>query len=96
MRPTHLCGSLKGLVGIERRKADHHTRRGFRQLRAPGNIIRNSPTCCLWLGLIMLMRESPVSPMMEVTSYDILFKEVYIKVPAQYYLTELAFGGYTG
>ena len=35
------------------------------------------------------------SPMMGVTSYDVIFIEVYIKVPAQYYLTELALGGYT-
>jgi hypothetical protein len=33
--------------------------------------------------------------MMGVTLYDVLFKEVYIKVPAQYYLTETALGGYT-
>ena len=30
------------------------------------------------------------SPMMGVTSYDVIFIEVYIKVPAQYYLTEPA------
>ena len=35
------------------------------------------------------------SPMMGVTSYDVIFIEVYIKVPAQYYLTEPALGGYT-
>ena len=35
------------------------------------------------------------SPMMGVTSYDVIFVEVYIKVPAQYYLTEPALGGYT-
>ena len=35
------------------------------------------------------------SPMMRVTSYDVIFIEVYIKVPAQYYLTEPALGGYT-
>ena len=34
------------------------------------------------------------SPMMGVTSYDVIFNEVY-KVPAQYYLTEPALGGYT-
>ena len=33
--------------------------------------------------------------MMRVTSYDVIFIEVYIKVPAQYYLTEPALGGYT-
>ena len=33
--------------------------------------------------------------MMGVTLYDVLFKEVYTKVPAQYYLTEPALGGYT-
>ena len=33
--------------------------------------------------------------MMGVTSYDVIFIEVYIKVPAQYYLTEPALGGYT-
>ena len=33
------------------------------------------------------------SPMMRVTSYDVIFIEVYIKVPAQYYLTEPALGG---
>ena len=35
------------------------------------------------------------SPMMRVTSYDVIFIKVYIKVPAQYYLTEPALGGYT-
>ena len=35
------------------------------------------------------------SPMMGVISYDVIFIEVYIKVPAQYYLTEPALGGYT-
>ena len=35
------------------------------------------------------------SPMMRVTSYDVIFIEVYIKVLAQYYLTEPALGGYT-
>jgi len=35
------------------------------------------------------------SPMMMVISYDVIFIEVYIKVPAQYYLTEPALGGYT-
>ena len=35
------------------------------------------------------------SPMIRVTSYDVIFIEVYIKVPAQYYLTEPALGGYT-
>ena len=35
------------------------------------------------------------SPMMGITSYDVIFIEVYIKVPAQYYLTEPALGGYT-
>ena len=35
------------------------------------------------------------SPMMRVTSYDVIFIEVYIKIPAQYYLTEPALGGYT-
>ena len=35
------------------------------------------------------------SPMMRVTSYDVIFIEVYIEVPAQYYLTEPALGGYT-
>ena len=35
------------------------------------------------------------SPMMGVTSYDVIFIEVYIKVPAQYYLTGPALGGYT-
>mgnify|MGYP005828797495 CR=1 FL=1 len=59
MRPTHLCGSLRGVDRDERREADQHIRQGFRQLRAPGNIIGNIPTCCLLLGLIMLMRELP-------------------------------------
>ena len=35
------------------------------------------------------------SPMMGVTSYDVIFIEVYIKVPAQYYLTEPPLGSYT-
>ena len=35
------------------------------------------------------------SPMMGVTSYDVIFIEVYIKVLAQYYLTKPALGGYT-
>ena len=35
------------------------------------------------------------SPMMGVTSYDVLFKRSMYKVPAQYYLTEPALGGYT-
>ena len=35
------------------------------------------------------------SPMMWVTSYDVIFIEEYIKVPAQYYLTDPALGGYT-
>ena len=35
------------------------------------------------------------SPVMGVTSYDVIFIEVYIKVPAQYYLTESVLGGYT-
>ena len=35
------------------------------------------------------------SPMMGVTSYDVLFKRSIYKVPAQYYLTEPALGGYT-
>ena len=35
------------------------------------------------------------SPMMGVISYDVIFIEVYIKVPAQYYLTKPALGGYT-
>ena len=35
------------------------------------------------------------SPMMGVTSYDVIFIEEYIKVPAQYYLTKPALGGYT-
>ena len=34
------------------------------------------------------------SPMMGVTSYVVIFIEVYIKVPAQYYLTEPTLGGY--
>ena len=34
-------------------------------------------------------------PMMGVTSYDVIFIEEYIEVPAQYYLTEPALGGYT-
>ena len=34
------------------------------------------------------------SPMMGVTSHDVIFIE-YIKVPAQYYLIEPALGGYT-
>ena len=33
------------------------------------------------------------SPMMGVTSYDVLFKRSIYKVPAQYYLTEPALGG---
>ena len=36
-----------------------------------------------------------LSPMVGVTSYDVIFIEEYIKVPAQYYLTEPALGGYT-
>src|SRR3954471_10491430 len=36
------------------------------------------------------------SPMMGGISYDVIFIEVYIKVPAQYYLTEPALGGYIG
>ena len=36
------------------------------------------------------------SPMMEVTSYDVIFIEEYIKVSAQYYLTEPTLGGYIG
>ena len=35
------------------------------------------------------------SPMMGITSYDVLFKRSIYKVPAQYYLTEPALGGYT-
>ena len=35
------------------------------------------------------------SPVMGAISYDVIFIEVYIKVPAQYYLTEPALGGYT-
>ena len=34
------------------------------------------------------------SPMMGVTSYDVIFIEEYIKIPAQYYLTEPALRGY--
>ena len=34
------------------------------------------------------------SPMMGVTSYDVIFIEEYIKVPTQHYLTEPAHGGY--
>ena len=33
--------------------------------------------------------------MMGVTSYDVIFIEEYIKVPAQYYLTEPTLGDYT-
>ena len=33
------------------------------------------------------------SPMMGVTSYDVIFIKEYIKVPAQYYLTEPTLGG---
>ena len=33
--------------------------------------------------------------MMGVTSYDVIFIEEYIKVLAQYYLTEPTLGGYT-
>ena len=35
------------------------------------------------------------SPMMGVTSYNVIFIEEYIKVPTQYYLTEPTLGGYT-
>ena len=35
------------------------------------------------------------SPMVEITSYDVNINELYTKVPAQYYLTEPVFGGYT-
>ena len=35
------------------------------------------------------------SPMMGVTSYDVSFQRSIYKVPAQYYLTEPALGGYT-
>ena len=35
------------------------------------------------------------SPTMGVTSYDVIFIEEYIKILAQYYLTEPALGGYT-
>ena len=35
------------------------------------------------------------SPMMGVISYDVIFIKEYIKVPAQYYLTEPTLGGYT-
>ena len=34
------------------------------------------------------------SPMVEITSYDVIINKLYIKVPAQYYLTEPALGGY--
>ena len=35
------------------------------------------------------------SAMMGVISYDVLFKRSIYKVPAQYYFTEPALGGYT-
>ena len=35
------------------------------------------------------------SPMMGVTSHDVIFIEVYIKSQLKYYLTEPALGGYT-
>ena len=35
------------------------------------------------------------SPMVEITSYDVIINELYTKVPTQYYLTEPALGGYT-
>ena len=35
------------------------------------------------------------SPMVEITSYDVIFKLSIYKVPAQYYLAEPALGGYT-
>ena len=34
------------------------------------------------------------SPMVEITSYDAIINEIIYKVPAQYYLTEPALGGY--
>ena len=55
-RPTHLCGSLKGLSGIERHNTKDEDLNSFGPRETSSG---NNPTCCLRLGLIMMARESP-------------------------------------
>ena len=58
MRLTQLCDSLRGVGRDERRNTRDKDLDNFRPRETSSG---SNPTCCLWLGLIMLMRESPVS-----------------------------------
>ena len=46
----------------------------------------NSPTCCLWLGLIMIMRESPVSRLFVSSPKDCFFSLFGVPCPSLYKL----------
>ena len=59
MRPMHLCGSLRGVDWDERRNTQDKDLDSFGPQETSSG---NSPTCCLWLDIIMLMRESPHKP----------------------------------
>ena len=58
MRPMHLCSSLRGVDRDERRNTQDKDLDSFGPRETSSG---NNPTCCLWLGLIMLMRRVAVS-----------------------------------
>ena len=78
MRPMHLYGSLRVVDRDERRNVQDKDLDSFGPRETSSG---NSPTCCLWLGLIMLMRESPVSRLFVSSPRDCFFLLVSLGVP---------------
>ena len=58
MSPAHLCGTLRGVEWNREMPTQDRDLDSFGPRETSSG---NNPTCCLWLGLIMIMRESPVS-----------------------------------
>ena len=68
MRPTHLRGSLKGWPesrDVRRINTQDKDLDSFGPWETSSG---NSHACCLWLGLIMLMRESSHKPALLIVS----------------------------
>ena len=61
--------------------------KGLDSFGPPETSSGNNPTCCLWLGLIMIMRESPVSRLFCVSCASfkpLKIKKMTVKVSSKY------------
>ena len=70
MRPTHLCDSLRGVDRDERRNTQDEGLDSFGTRETSSG---NNPTCCLWLGLIIITRDLPVNRLFVSSPRDCFF-----------------------